>query len=229
MIVEGPDISRIAALIGDPARANMLAALMHGYALTAGELAFEGGIAAATASEHLSKMRDAGLVKQRKQGRHRYFQLAEGMPQLLEHLSCLAAAQGHLRSRPGPRDPALRQCRVCYDHLAGRRAVQLFGFLRDNSLIMGDLHGDGALDLTRDGESFCVSLGIDLATLRATRRPICRPCLDWSERRTHLAGGLGAAFLERFIALGWIERSARSRAMRVTAKGESAFNSLLTA
>ena len=227
-MTEGPDISRIAALIGDPARANMLSALMHGYALTAGELAYEGGIAAATASEHLSKLRDAGLVRQRKQGRHRYFELGEGIPQLLEHISCLAAGQGHLRSRPGPQDSALRQCRVCYDHLAGRQAVQLFGFMRDNSLITGDCHEAGHLDLTRDGEFFCMGLGVDLAGLRAARRPICLPCLDWSERKTHLAGGLGAAFLTAFMSLGWIERYSGSRAMRITAEGELGFDRLLT-
>lgn len=227
-MTEGPDISRIAALIGDPARANMLSALMHGYALTAGELAYEGGIAPATASEHLSKLRDAGLVRQRKQGRHRYFELCHGVPQLLEHMSCFAAGQGHLRSQPGPRDPALRQCRVCYDHLAGSRAVQLFGFLRDRRYFTGYCHEEGLFDLTTEGEAFCTAFGIDLQQIRFGKRPVCRPCLDWSERRTHLAGGLGAAFLERFFALGWIERYAGSRAMQITPEGEHGFDRLLT-
>lgn len=226
-MTEGPDISRIAALIGDPARANMLSALMHGYALTAGELAYEGRVSAATASGHLAKLHDAGLLSLRKQGRHRYFELSDGVPQLLEHMSCLAADQGHLRTRPGPRDPALRHCRVCYDHLAGKRAVQLYDFMRNNRLIEGDQHGDGHLAVTADGETFCSGLGIDLKSLLEARRPLCRPCLDWSERRTHLAGGLGAAFLARFTALGWVDRLSGSRALIITTNGERGLGELL--
>ena len=203
-MTEGPDIARIGALIGDPARANMLTALMGGQALTATELAQAASVTLQTASSHLSKLEDGGLVRQRKQGRHRYFALADAATgTLLEAVMGFAASRGHLRHRPGPKDPALRKARVCYDHLAGDYGVRML-----DSLI-------------RRG-----TIGIDLEPLASSRRPICKSCLDWSERRSHLAGTLGKALLTRFLEEGWAKRSEDSRAVEFTRAGESRFLAL---
>jgi len=221
---EGPDISQIGALIGDPARANMLTALMGGQALTATELAGAAGITLQTASSHLSKLEGGGLVVQRKQGRHRYFALADDeVGLLLESIMGFAANRGLLRTRPGPKDPALRRARVCYNHLAGDFGVRML----DRMVADGNvtLDGDDA-ELTASGEARVAALGIDVPTLRAQRRPVCRTCLDWSERRSHLAGSLGEALLARFIADGWAKREKDSRAIRFTAEGERKFTAL---
>ncbi|WP_119254536.1 ArsR/SmtB family transcription factor [Shinella zoogloeoides] len=221
---EGPDISQIGALIGDPARANMLTALMGGQALTATELAGAAGVTLQTASSHLAKLEAGGLVAQRKQGRHRYFALADDeVGLLLESIMGFAANRGLLRTRPGPKDPALRRARVCYNHLAGDFGVRML----DRMVADGDvtLDGDDA-ELTASGEARVAALGIDVPTLRAQRRPVCRTCLDWSERRSHLAGSLGEALLARFIADGWAKREKDSRAIRFTAEGERKFTAL---
>ena len=218
---EGPDISQIGALIGDPARANMLTALMGGQALTASELAGAAGITLPTASSHLSKLEAGGLVTQRKQGRHRYFALADDeVGVLLENIMGFAAGRGHLRARPGPKDPALRKARVCYNHLAGDFGVRMM----DRLVSDGDVALDGEeAALTPSGEARVAALGIDITALKAQRRPVCRTCLDWSERRSHLAGSLGEALLARFIADGWARREKDSRAVRFTAEGERRF------
>lgn len=221
---EGPDISQIGALIGDPARANMLTALMGGQALTASELAGAAGVTLQTASAHLAKLEAGGLIAQRKQGRHRYFALADDEAgRLLESIMGFAANRGHLRTRPGPKDPALRKARVCYNHLAGDYGVRLL----DRLVADGDvtLDGDDAA-LTPAGEKRMAALGIDLPALKAQRRPVCRTCLDWSERRSHLAGSLGEALLARFIADGWAKREKESRAVRFTDEGERKFMAL---
>lgn len=217
----GPNIALIAALVGDPARANMLTALMSGRALTATELAHEAGVTQQTASSHLGKLKDGGLLSIAKQGRHRYYRLSGAdVAAVLEGLMCLAARAGHLRVRTGPRDLALRRARVCYDHLAGGLAVRMFDALLARGLIRPD--GED-LHLTPEGERFVSDFGIDLAALPKSRRPLCKSCLDWSERRSHLAGVLGAAFLARFEALGWAKREPGSRLVRVTPKGEQGF------
>lgn len=218
---EGPDISQIGALIGDPARANMLTALMGGQALTASELAGAAGITLPTASSHLSKLEAGGLVTQRKQGRHRYFALADDeVGVLLENIMGFAAGRGHLRTRPGPKDPALRKARVCYNHLAGDFGVRMM----DRLVSDGDVALDGEeAALTPSGEARVAALGIDITALKAQRRPVCRTCLDWSERRSHLAGSLGEALLARFIADGWAKREKDSRAVRFTTEGERRF------
>ena len=186
---EGPDIALIGSLIGDPARANMLTTLMTGKALTASELAAEAGITAQTASSHLSKLETAGLLTQRKQGRHRYFALADDeVGNLLEAMMGLAAKRGHMRARTGPRDPALRKARVCYNHLAGDYGVRMFDSMVARELLVEE--GE-EISLTDAGEVFVGELGIALPELTQSRRPLCRSCLDWSERRTHLAGTLG--------------------------------------
>src|SRR5215472_14818545 len=157
---DGPDIAAIAALVGDPARANMLTALMHGQALTATELAQEAGVALSTASGHLGKLEDAGLVGLEKQGRHRYFRLSGAdVAGVLEGLMGVAARTGHLRVRTGPRDPELRLARVCYDHLVGDAAVRMYDRLQAAGMIAGS---GGALRLTKMGEPFFSAAGIDL-------------------------------------------------------------------
>lgn len=221
---EGPDIAQIGALIGDPARANMLTALMAGRALTATELATHAGITLQTASSHLSKLEAGGLLTQRKQGRHRYFQLAEDeVGLMLENLMGFAAGRGMNRHRPGPKDPALRKARVCYNHLAGDYGVRMYDSLIAEKQI--EITGDD-LALTPAGQSRIEALGIDYAALKKSRRPICRTCLDWSERRSHLAGSLGEALLTLFIDKGWARREANSRAIRFTANGDKTFSEL---
>lgn len=214
---EGPDIALIGALIGDPARANMLTLLMSGRAHTASELAAEAGVTAQTASGHLGKLADAGLLALRKQGRHKYFTLADDdVAHVLEAIMGLAARRGHGRARVGPRDPMMRKARVCYDHLAGDMGVRVYDTLTERGHIMGG-------DLTASGIAFMADFGVDVSALKARRRPLCRTCLDWSERRTHLAGALGAACLQRVYDLGWAKRLDDSRAVIFTAAGDQAF------
>jgi DNA-binding transcriptional ArsR family regulator len=217
---EGPDIARIAALIGDPARANMLTALMSGRALTVSELAAEAGVTLQTASAHLSRMEAGGLLRPCKQGRHKYFTLAsEEVARVLEALMGLAAGTGHLRKRPGPRDANLRKARVCYDHLAGDMGTRLYDSLRDRGFLTIT---DAEVALTRPGADFVAGFGVDLEALRRKKAPLCRACLDWSERRPHLAGSLGRALLARMEAMGWARRDPQSRAVLFKASGEAA-------
>ncbi|KAJ54551.1 ArsR family transcriptional regulator [Actibacterium mucosum KCTC 23349] len=222
---EGPDISRLSALIGDPARANMLSALMAGKALTAGELAYEAGVSAATASGHLRQMAEAGLIEGVSQGRHRYFRLAdEHVQRALEALMSLAAQKGHLRSRTGPRDPALRAARVCYDHLAGAQAVEIYEVLTARGLFAASSQG---IALSTPGRAFFAQAGFDVAAMERARRPTCRACLDWSERRYHLAGSLGAALLQRVLDEGWAIRAPDSRVVTFREGGQGALAALL--
>jgi len=223
---EGPDIARIAALIGDPARANMLTALMSGKALTVSELATEAGITLQTASYHLAKLEDSLLLRRRKQGRHKYFALAnEGVAHVLEGLMGLAAGSGHLRTRTGPKDEALRMARVCYNHLAGHLGTQMFASLIDNGYLIQTKTG---VSLSESGAEFVVRFGIDLDALQAAKAPLCRECLDWSARRSHLAGSLGRAFLARFEALAWMERGQKSRVLHFSENGKAQFMRLFS-
>ncbi len=218
---EGPDIAILGSLIGDPARANMLTALMTGKALTVSELAAEAGITLQTTSAHLSKLEDGGLVRRRKQGRHRYFSLTDAdVGSLLEAMMGLAAKKGYLRTRTGPKDPALRKARVCYNHLAGELGVRLFESLRANNRLIGN---DDSLELTDAGRAFVSEIGIAMETLKKSRQPLCKSCLDWSARRSHLAGALGTAFLERFYRLRWAKRREGTRIVAFTKAGEAQF------
>lgn len=221
---EGPDIARIAALIGDPARANMLVALMSGKALTATELAAEAGVTVQTASSHLARLHEGGLLRPRKQGRHKYFSLASAeVAGVLEALMGLAAGAGHLRSRTGPRDKPLRQARVCYNHLAGNMGVQMF----DSLLAQGCLgFRADELRLTKIGRDFVAGCGIDIESLSGKRSALCRECLDWSERRSHLAGSLGRAFLARFVELGWARVDTSTRIVAFTPASLRKFRAL---
>jgi DNA-binding transcriptional ArsR family regulator len=218
-MVDMPDLASVAALMGDPTRGQILAALMDGRARTATELALEGGVTASTASSHLTRLTEAGLLATARQGRHRYFRLATpDVAATLEGLMSLAQRSGRHTARTGPRDATLRRARVCYDHLAGEVAVHLLDRLREEQLIGG---AADALALTARGEAWCGRIGIDLAVLRASRRPLCRSCLDWSERRSHLAGALGAALLERLIGLRYARRVRDSRAVTLSPRGEA--------
>lgn len=221
---EGPDIAHIAALIGDPARANMLTALMSGKALTVSELAEEAGVTIQTASSHLSKLDKGGLLRPRQQGRHKFLALAsDEVAHVLEGLMGLAAGTGRLRKRTGPRDAELRKARVCYNHLAGDMGTVLF----DSLVAQGHLVADAErLELTPSGANFVKDFEIDMDGLRRARAPVCRACLDWSERRSHLAGSLGRAFLSRFEELSWAKRDHKTRVVSFSRTGEVAFNKL---
>jgi DNA-binding transcriptional ArsR family regulator len=210
------DVATIAGLVGDPARANMLLALFDGRALTAGELAFAAHITPQTASGHLGKLAAAGLIVPARQGRHRYFRL--GGPQvaaMLEGISA-AAAVAPPRLRRVRLDEAMRRARLCYDHIAGRLGVALADGLQARQLI--ELAEDGGV-VTEAGEAFFRAFGIDLTAARGTRRAFCRPCLDWSERRPHLAGAVGAALAGRLMELRWIARRGDGRALSITPAG----------
>ena len=218
---EGPDISFIATLIGDPARANMLTALMAGKALTATELAAEAGVTLSTASIHLAKLCDGQLLQVRKQGRHKYFSLAHAdVATVLEALMGLSAGQGSLRTRTGPKDRQMRQARVCYNHLAGQMGVQMFQSLLSRQLVW---EKGEEIGLTSAGRDFVAGFGVDVGLLENARAPLCRSCLDWSERRTHLAGSLGRALLAQMESLGWVHRDKSSRALIFSANGQAAF------
>jgi len=220
-------LAETAALVGDPARANMLAALMDGRALTAAELARTASVAPQTASGHLARLTVAGLLAVERQGRHRYHRLASpGVARMLEGIMAVAEvgpAADRVR-RPvvvGPRDLAMRAARTCYDHLAGKLAVAMADAMVEQGHI--ELSADGGA-VTPDGAAFLQSLGVDLraAEERAAKRGgrvFCRPCLDWSERRPHVAGAVGAALCECCFALGWVRRIEGTRAITVTPKG----------
>jgi DNA-binding transcriptional ArsR family regulator len=222
---DGPNITNIAAMIGDHARAEVLTLLMSGMALTATELADAAGVTRQTISTHLAKLQDAGLLSVEAQGRHRYFRIADAeVAQLLESLMGVAFGLGAVRVRSSPREPALRKARVCYDHLAGELGVLVYERLaRRGAFALG---ADG-IGLTSQGEDLMRGLGIELEKLPASRRPFCRSCLDWSERRHHLAGQLGTVLLDRFQQLGWAQRVPGSRVLAFTQDGETALRAWL--
>lgn len=214
----GAEIATLASLIADPARARMLTALMGGMALTATELALEAGVAPSTASSHLAKLTDAHLLAIERQGRHRYYRLFDAdIAEMLEGLMNVVAAR-QKRER-GTTDPALREARVCYDHLAGERGVWLFDQLQERDVLT---RGE-TVALASGGSAYLRAFGVDPDVLRTARRPLCRTCLDWTERRHHLAGALGAAILQRVFDLRWARRELHSRAVVFTPAGERAF------
>ena len=219
---DGPVIASVAALIGDPARANILTALMDGRALTVSELAGVAGVTVQTASGHLTKLSDAGLLTAEKQGRHRYFRLSGAdVAQVLEALMGLAQRTGAVRVRTGPKDAALREARICYDHLAGEAGVTLFNGLTARNYL--EVSEQDALQLTSEGREFFSGLGLELKPLESKRRPLCLHCLDWSERRHHLGGSLGAAVLDMMLERNWLRRE-QGRALYFTAQGRQEFD-----
>ena len=215
-----PDIATLAKLIGDHARSTILMALMTGRALTATELSRAAGVSKQTASSHLAKLVDAKLVAVERVGRHRYFRLANHeVGTVIETLIGLAHRLGVVHVDTGPADIAMRKARVCYDHLAGDFGVLVHDSLRQQGCVRGE---GRELTLTDEGERFAEDFGVDLAALERHRRPLCLACLDWSVRRPHLAGALGAALLERFVALRWATRAKGTRVMVFSAIGERA-------
>jgi DNA-binding transcriptional ArsR family regulator len=202
----------------------MLTALMDGRALTVTELAQQAGVGPSTASGHLSKLEAAGLLSIEKQGRHRYLRLSgSDVASILEGLMDFAARTGRVPVRTGPKDVALRKARVCYDHLAGDRGVRMFESLEAKGFIAGT---GAALSVTDSGQRFFRRFGIELHTLGSARRPLCRACLDWSERRSHLAGALGAAILHRLYECGWATRESSGRALLFSREGSKIFDRL---
>ncbi|MBU1305808.1 MAG: ArsR family transcriptional regulator [Alphaproteobacteria bacterium] len=216
-MVSGNTIAGVAALIADPARANILSALMAGIALTAGELAHAAGVTAQTASGHLTRLVDAEVVAVEKQGRHRYYRLiSPEIAQTMELLSIAATAGPRRYHRPGPKDEALRKARTCYDHIAGRLGLAL----ADSMQTCGNVEiTDGTATMTPAGMKFLEAFGAELGEPGRNHRPLCRACLDWSERRHHLAGRVGTALLNRLLALKWIELVPGSRALHITPTG----------
>jgi DNA-binding transcriptional ArsR family regulator len=224
---DGPNIAKIAALLGDSARADALTALMTDRALTATELAAIAGVTKQTMSAHLSKLLDASLIAVDQQGRHRYFRLAdEDVGGLLESLMGVAFRTGAVRLLSSPREPALRKARACYDHLAGELAVLAYESLVKNDLLQMSRQG---LRLSAPGVEWFRGAGVDTDAAARQRRTLCRPCMDWSERRYHLGGSLGTALLSRVYEQGWAKRDKLSRVVRFTPNGERRFRELLGA
>jgi DNA-binding transcriptional ArsR family regulator len=221
-----PAIAGIGALIGDASRAEILTALLAGRALSATELSELAGVTKSTISAHLEKLLGAGLIEVDRQGRHKYFRLAHpDVANALETLMGLASRTGAVRLRVGPIDPALRKARVCYDHMAGELGVFVYQTLLDGGAFMTTKESatvGAGVDLTAVGKRMTHGLGIDIEALRARRRSFCHLCLDWSERRHHLAGALGAALLDRIERLGWARRTRGSRALLFSPTGEAA-------
>lgn len=213
-------VAALAALLGDRTRAAICLTLLDGRAWTAGELARTTGVTAPTASEHLDRLVSGGLLVEERQGRHRYVRIAgPEAAHLVETLSTHArpaAAAGSYRAVRA--EAQLAAARTCYDHLAGRLGVDLLDGLGRNGLVE---RGDGIV-LTAAGADWLGGLGADVAGMRAGRRPIVRLCLDWTERRSHLAGSAGAAIASAFLERSWIERIDGSRAVRVTDAGARA-------
>ena len=225
---DGPNIVGIAALIGDHARAEVLTALMADRALTATELAAVAGVTKQTISAHLAKLVTAGLVAVESQGRHRYFRLADrDVAHLIESLMGVAFRTGAVRVRASPREPALRKARVCYDHLAGEVGVRLYENLLQAARA-GARRRRTRADRRR-ASGCCASSTSTRPRSPRQKRAFCRACLDWSERRHHLAGALGAALLARFVELGWAKRARDSRVVTVTAAGERELGRLFDA
>jgi DNA-binding transcriptional ArsR family regulator len=223
-------MARVAHLFADPARARILKALMDGTMRPAGELAYAAGISAQSASAHLAKLVDGGLLAQEAQGRHRYFRIAgASVAEALESLDSLSVA---VRPRD-PRSPAIPKAtpiqflraRTCYDHLAGEMAVRLC----EAMLKARWMRTEGRdFHVTRLGERNLGALGVDLDKTRGSRRAFARACVDLTQRRPHLGGALGAALLELYVAQGWILRSQRSRAVNITPKGDEALRKMFT-
>jgi DNA-binding transcriptional ArsR family regulator len=214
----GANLVEVAALVGDVARATMLAALMGGQSLTATELAYRANISRSTASGHLSRLVAARLLVVTRKRRFSYYRIASPLvATMLESIKLVAAIEVPPRHHPrSAHDEALRFARSCYDHLAGRAGVAI----TDALVAMGHIVlSDEGGELTSSGERFLCTFGADLSPRTASRRVFCQPCLDWTERRYHLRGRVGAAILHRLLELGWFERVPGDRALRLTPPG----------
>lgn len=218
-MVAAANMVEIAALVGDTARATMLSALMGGQALTATELANRAGTSKSTASSHLTKLAGARLLTVTQKRRNRYYRIASPLvAKMLESIKAVAAIETPARHQPrSAQDDRLRMARTCYDHLAGQLGVTVADALVSKGYVV--LADDGG-EVTSSGAQFLSTFGVELTPKLKGKRIFCRPCLDWSERRYHIAGHIGAELLRRFVELGWLERDCGSRAVLVTATGK---------
>ena len=211
-MIVNPNIANVGALIGDSARASMLCLLLDNRARTASELAYVAGITPQTASSHLSKLVHGELLTVEKQGRHRYYRLANAqVAAALEALQVVTTSKIKHPHQPGPKDQALRDGRMCYDHLAGSLGVKLTQALVQNGSI---IESGENFDLTQKGEKFLTKFGVDIDLAKSKRRKFSQTCLDWSERQPHLAGSLGVAISDELLNLKWIKRVKDSRVFR---------------
>ena len=216
------EMARLAGALADRTRASFCLALLDGRAWTAGELARRVGVARSTASEHLDRLVLEGLVTETRQGRHRYVRLADDeAAELIEYVSSRAPSPGIPTSLgQATKHEALARARTCYDHLAGRLGVAIADAMIDRSLLAG-------WALTARGTAWFAELGVDIGQPRAIRRPMVRPCLDWTERRPHLAGAVGAALCRHCLDAQWVERIGSGRAVRLTPAGRAALSGSL--
>jgi DNA-binding transcriptional ArsR family regulator len=218
------DVAAAAALLAEPARAALVVALTEHEALPASALAARAGIAPSTASEHLRRLVAGGFLVARKNGRHRYFSLADpAVADAVEALACVAPQPPARSLREATKSELIREARTCYDHLAGRLGVALASALEREGTV---IRRNGDYVLGPEAEARCATLGIDLAGLENQRRPVVRGCLDWSERELHVAGALGAAVASRLFDLGWIRRRDRNRSVELTSKGRTRLSDL---
>lgn len=220
----GSDIAPVAALLADRTRAAMLTVLLDGRPLSAGELARTAGVSAATASSHLGKLLEGELVSVVKQGRHRYYRLRGAeVASVIEALSLISPTVQVNSLRQSRQATALAQARTCYDHLAGRAGVALFAAMRDGGMIEGaDADPEESVyEVTDKGRERLERIGVDLAAVRASRRRFAGHCLDWTERRPHLNGALGAAITVALVERDWFERGSSRRSLVLTEKGRA--------
>jgi DNA-binding transcriptional ArsR family regulator len=217
-MTDSSNFAATASLLADPARAIMLTALLDGRALPAGELAFAAGITAQTASSHLAKLLQGGILLVETEGRHRYYRLAGSrVAQALEQLSSLRQSTEPRRKALTPQARQLRFCRCCYDHLAGQVGVAVAGAMVARDYLRPA--PDKQFEVTPAGADWFGALGLDLCAIRPTKRGLARQCLDWTERTHHLAGPLGVELMAALCRLGWLRRAKDSRAVAVTPKG----------
>lgn len=217
-MISDPDLAAVARLMGDRSRAAFLLELMSADELAASELAAKAGVSSPLASAHLSRLLAGGLVSARRSGRQRLYRISQ--PEVAEAIEGLVriAPERRVRTlRESHQGQAMRRARTCYDHLAGRLGVELTAALERDRVIVP---GEGGYRLTADGERRLEALGLDIDAVRARRRAFARHCLDWTERRPHLAGALGAALADRLFELGWVRRLPGTRALGVTPAGE---------
>jgi DNA-binding transcriptional ArsR family regulator len=215
------ELAAVASSLGDSGRAAILISLLDGRARTASELAFVAGVSPQTASAHLARLVDFGLVSVARQGRHRYHRLAgTEAARAIEALALIAAGQPRRHRIPGPRDRLLREGRTCYDHFAGRLGVAIADALLAAGAI---IESGGHFEITTEGERRLALLEVDVPALRRDSRPLCRSCIDWSERRPHLAGAVGAQIMTNALRLGWVQRLGDTRGVHVTSLGHAIF------
>jgi DNA-binding transcriptional ArsR family regulator len=225
-MVAAANVVEVAALVGDTARATMLAALMGGQSLTASELAYLAHVSRPTASEHLARLTAARLIAVTRKRRFNYYRIASPLvAAMLESIKAVAAIEVPPRHAPrSAKDDALRFARTCYDHVAGRLGVAIADALVARRHVV--LAEDGG-EVTPSGRAFLGAFGVELKPKPHSRRIFCRPCLDWSERRHHIAGHVGAEICRRCLELGWLARMRDTRALRLTPAGTSGlFDSL---